>query len=60
MTGAEIIKRLAAVENRRAVARETAVPYDYLCRLVKERIKNPGMRHLDVLRMYFERQDRPQ
>lgn len=38
------------------VARETAIPYGYLSKLVYGEIGNPGSHKIDKLREYFERE----
>lgn len=58
MTSQEVIERIRGVPNRKALSRETGLPYDYLCRLVKGRIKDPGSQKIDVLRDYFQKAER--
>lgn len=56
----EVIQRLKAAPNRRAVSDETGIRYDYLCKVVYGLIKNPGSAQIDLLRDHFQREDRPQ
>jgi predicted transcriptional regulator len=55
MTSDEVIQKVKAVPNRRELARQTGLPYDYLCRLAGGRIQDPGSSKIDLLREHFQR-----
>lgn len=55
MTSDEVIRRVKETPNRKQLARDTGLPYDYLCRLAKDRIRDPGSSKIDLLREHFER-----
>lgn len=59
MTSDEVIRRVRESPNRRALSRETGLPYNYLCRLAEGRIREPGAHKVDVLRDHFERAIQP-
>lgn len=56
MTSDEVIQRVKAAPNRKELARRTGLPYDYLCRLAGDRIRDPGSSKIDLLRDFFQRE----
>lgn len=56
MTMDEVIQRLKAAPNRSAVAKAADVPYGYVNKLVYGEITNPGVKYIEKLVVYFERQ----